>query len=415
MEFTTRFARRYVRSTGALELMEDLGRAAPGARMLGGGNPGRIPAVEAVYARRLAEIAADPSAFGRFAAAYAAPGGDLRFRATVAGYLGRRYGWPVTERNVALTSGSQAAFFVLFNLFAGESATGHRRRILLPLAPEYIGYADVGLDDGLLVSRPAGIERLPDGLFKYHVQFAGLDDVPDVGAICVSRPTNPTGNVLAAEELTQLDALARRRRVPLIVDAAYGPPFPGIQFTDDTQLWNDNVVLCLSLSKLGLPATRTGIVVAAEPVVEALTAFNATTALAPGSTGALIVEPLIGDGTLDALCRDVVRPWYEQRTWSAVEWLREVCHDLPLRIHRPEGAFFLWLWFEGLPISSHQLYQRLKARGVLVLSGHHFFPGLEEPWPHSDECLRINCSRAPEEVRAGIQLIAEEVRCAYAA
>ncbi len=62
--FETRFAERMARPTGALELMADLGAAmARGGdadiRMLGGGNPARIPAVEAVYRRRLAEIAAD--------------------------------------------------------------------------------------------------------------------------------------------------------------------------------------------------------------------------------------------------------------------------------------------------------------------------------------------------------------------
>jgi valine--pyruvate aminotransferase len=382
--------------------------------MLGGGNPARIPAVEAVYARRLAEIARDPAQFGRFAAAYAAPGGEAGFRATVAQALADRYGWPLTARNVALTSGSQAAFFTLFNLLAGDGDANRRRRILLPLAPEYIGYADVGLADDMLVSRPAAIEDLPDGLFKYHVQFDRLAEVPDVAALCVSRPTNPTGNVLTLDELAQLDALARRRDVPLIIDAAYGLPFPGIQFTDDSLLWNENVILCLSLSKLGLPATRTGIVVAAEPVIAAITAFNATAALAPPATGPVLVEPLLASGELDTLCREVIRPFYEQRSRQAVAWLQEDCRDLPLRIHRPEGAFFLWLWFPGLPMPSQELYRRLKARDVLVLSGHHFFPGLEEPWPHRDECLRINCSQDPGSVRAGIRAIAEEVRCAYA-
>src|SRR5512145_3227197 len=233
MNLSTRFARRFVRPTGSLELMEDLGSARPGTLMLGGGNPARIPAIEAVYARRLAEIAADPAQFGRFAAAYSAPGGDLGFRAAVAAALAERYGWPLTARNVALTSGSQSAFFTLFNLLAGDGADGQRRRILLPLAPEYIGYADVGLTDDMLVSRPASIEELPEGLFKYHVRLEGLEAVPDVAAICVSRPTNPTGNVLALDELQALDALARRRGVPLIIDAAYGMPFPGIQFTAD--------------------------------------------------------------------------------------------------------------------------------------------------------------------------------------
>ena len=415
MAFTTRFARRFVRPTGTLELMEDLGGARPGTVMLGGGNPARIPAVEAVYARRLVEIAGDRSQFGRFAASYAAPGGDVGFRTTVAAVLASRYGWPLTWRNVALTSGSQSAFFTLFNLLAGERDDGPRQRILLPLAPEYIGYADVGLSDDLIASRPAGIEQLPDGFFKYRVQFDGLEAVPDVAALCVSRPTNPSGNVLGGDELARLDAIARRRGVPLIVDAAYGLPFPGIQFTDDAPYWNDNVILCLSLSKLGLPSTRTGIVVAAEPVIDAITAFNATAALAPAATGPLIVEPLLASGELEALCRGVIRPWYERRAHDAVAWLREACDGLPLRIHRPEGAFFLWLWFPGLPVTSRELYARLKARGVLVLSGHHFFPGLAEPWEHRNECLRINCSHAPDRVQAGIRLIAEEARRAYGA
>jgi valine--pyruvate aminotransferase len=84
-----------------------------------------------------------------------------------------------------------------------------------------------------------------------------------------------------------------------------------------------------------------------------------------------------------------------------------------LRIHRPEGAFFLWLWFPGLPVSSAELYRRLKARGVYVISGHHFFPGLATDWPHREQCLRINYSQAPESVAAGIEIIAEEVRRAY--
>jgi valine--pyruvate aminotransferase len=411
----TKFGARMLRPTGALALMTDLGEAARVAagrtvHMLGGGNPARIPAVEAVYRRRLREITDDDEQLGRFASSYSDPAGDHAFRVALAEALARRYGWPLTERNVALTSGSQTAFTVLFNLFAGECTDGPRKRILLPVAPEYIGYADVGLSDGMLVAQRAAIEELPDGLFKYRVRFEGLQTIADVGAICVSRPTNPSGNVLTLDELRRLDALAHARGVPLIIDAAYGEPFPGIQFMEPGLLWNENTVLCLSLSKLGLPATRTGIVVACEEVIEALTAFNATVSLAPGATGAVIVEPLLRSGELEALCAETIRPYYAARSSAAVEQLRAACRDLPLRIHRPEGAFFLWLWFPGLPITSQELYRRLKARGVYVLSGHHFFPGLADDWRHRDECIRINASQAPESVAAGVLAIAEEVR-----
>jgi len=121
-------------------------------------------------------------------------------------------------------------------------------RVLLPLAPEYIGYADVGLTPGMLLAQPASIRELEDGYFKYCVDFDRLDVPADIGALCVSRPTNPSGNVLTLDELQRLDAIARGRGVPFIIDAAYGLPFPGIQHQHLDSLWNPNVVLCLSLS-----------------------------------------------------------------------------------------------------------------------------------------------------------------------
>ena len=90
----------------------------------------------------------------------------------------------------------------------------------------------------------------------------------EVGLICVSRPTNPTGNVITDDELMQLDALAQQHDVPLLIDNAYGVPFPGIIFSEVRPLWNPNIILCMSLSKLGLPGARCGIIdgCAATPV-----------------------------------------------------------------------------------------------------------------------------------------------------
>src|SRR5690606_321866 len=139
----------------ALELMDDLGRAVAAesdALRLGGGNPGRIPAVEQVLRERLAEIAATPAELERAVSNYAHPTGEIEFRRAVARLLEREYGWPVTEANIALTAGSQAAFFLLFNLFAGRAADGSLRRVLLPVTPEYVGYADVALEEGALVA-----------------------------------------------------------------------------------------------------------------------------------------------------------------------------------------------------------------------------------------------------------------------
>ncbi len=410
------FGRRYARPTGILELMDDLGNAMSGddpALMLGGGNPGRIPAVEAVFRRRVAQIAEDEREFGAAFAKYAHPAGEIRMREALAELLRDSYDWPVDASNIALTAGGQSTFYFLFNMLSGEMPDGSRRRILLPLTPEYVGYADLGLDEDTFEATEPAIEELSGNTFKYHIDFDRLMLERSIGAVCVSRPTNPTGNVVTDGELRHLDRLCRDADVPLILDCAYGLPFPGIVFSAAEPLWNSNVIYCMSLSKLGLPGVRTGIVIARPEVIEALTQLTATLQLAVGSVGPVIVGELIRSREIVALCREHIMPYYRDRAAAAMSWLHEALQDVPHRIHRPEGAIFLWLWLPGLPITSAELYESLKRAGVLVLSGHHFFPGMDEAWQHRHECLRISFAMDEAIVRRGVEVIGRVVRDCY--
>jgi valine--pyruvate aminotransferase len=266
------------------------------------------------------------------------------------------------------------------------------------------------------VSSKPEIELIEPDLFKYHVDFDAVSAkvTDEVAAVCVSRPTNPTSNVLTREELERLAALAAGREIPLIIDNAYGTPFPNIIFNDAEPIWNEGIILTMSLSKLGLPGVRTGIVIASEEIVRAVSALNAIVSLAPGSLGAYLVRDMVTTGEILDVSREVIRPFYESKCQRALGWIREEMGGLDYRIHKPEGTFFLWLWFRDLPVGSVELYQRLKKRGVLVLPGHDFFPGLEEEWRHSNECIRINYSQNDDVVRRGIALIAEEAKRAYA-
>ena len=412
------FGERLLSDSGTRSLMDDLGEVASsagGMMNLGGGNPSLIPAAEAVFRRRMQLLLERGRAFERAIGAYGGPDGDRDFARALAGFLRRELGWEVTERNIALTNGSQSAFVALFNLLAGPTADGGpARRILLPLAPEYIGYADIGFAPGLITARRPTVHELGDSLFKYGVDFDGIDQVEDVGAICVSRPTNPTGNVITDAEVARLRAVARARGVPLVLDTAYGSPFPGIVFAPDTPVWDERTIVCMSLSKLGLPAFRTGIVIANEEAVEALVAATAILCLSPGGVGPALATDLVASGEVLTLVRDVIRPHYAERAARAVDRLRAGLDGYDVRIHKPEGAFFLWLWMRGLPITNAALYGRLKARGVIVVSGHYFFPGLEDDdWAHKRECIRISFADHWERIERGLDIIVDEVRRAY--
>ncbi|MFP1879407.1 valine--pyruvate transaminase [Lonsdalea quercina] len=404
------FGNKFTRRSGITQLMDDLnnGLRTPGAIMLGGGNPAHIPAMDDYFK----SLCGDLLEQGKLTDAlcnYDGPQGKDTFLNALADLLRETLGWEIGPQNIALTNGSQSAFFHLFNLFGGQKSDGSRSKVMFPLAPEYIGYADSGLDEDMFVSVRPQIELLPEGQFKYHVDFEQLHITDDIGAICVSRPTNPTGNVLTDDELRQLDAMARQHEIPLIIDNAYGVPFPGIIFSDATPLWNQNIILCMSLSKLGLPGSRCGIVIAAEEVIDAMSNMNGIINLAPGSIGPAIAHEMIQRGDLLKLSNDVVRPFYQQRVKHTIEIIRRYLPEDRCLIHKPEGAIFLWLWFKDLPITTESLYQRLKQRGVLMVPGHHFFPGLAQEWPHAYQCLRMNYVPEPEKIEQGIAILAEEV------
>ena len=412
----SKFGEKFTRKAGITQLMDDLGAAMADGDMLmlGGGNPAHIPAVQNRFRQQMESILAEPRGFETMIGNYDGSRGNAAFVDALATLLRDTFGWNIGLENIALTNGSQNAFFCLFNLFAGEMPDGSKMKILFPLTPEYIGYANAGLSDDFFIARRPSIELLDGGLFKYHVDFQSLEIGDDIGAICVSRPTNPTGNVLTDEEIRRLDALAREKAIPLIIDNAYGTPFPDIIYTEAQPIWNENTVVCMSLSKFGLPNLRTGIVVARKEIASAIADINGVMHLAPGGIGPRLSIDLIRSGEIMAISQETIQPFYRRKAFQTLEWFREELGDLPCRIHKPEGALFLWIWFPDLPCSAAEFYERLKKRNTLIIPGHHFFPGLEnDDWPHKNECIRVTYAQDDDTVHQGVKTIADEIRKLY--
>src|SRR5690606_20864770 len=98
---------------------------------------------------------------------------------------------------IALTNGSQNAFFYLFNLFGGAFSDGENqsvdKSILLPLTPEYIGYSDVHVEGQHFAAVLPHIDEVThngeEGFFKYRVDFEAIAILPRFkesqnGSIC---------------------------------------------------------------------------------------------------------------------------------------------------------------------------------------------------------------------------------------
>jgi len=409
----SKFASRFDSQSGIVQLMDDLGNAMSGnsdALMLGGGNPSHIPGVQQYFRDSLHRLIDNPALFSHAVGNYELPQGNQQFINAIVELMNKQYQWGIKSENVALTIGSQSAFFFLFNMLGGENEAGIHNQILLPMTPEYIGYSDVGLSDDMFYSYRPLIEKQDNRFFKYHVNFDDMVVRENTAAMCVSRPTNPTGNVLSDNEVSRLLSLAEAHDIPLIIDNAYGEPFPNIIFTETNPIWNENIIYCMSLSKVGLPGTRTGIVIADEPVINLIRNMNAVINLATANFGAMITKDLVSSGEILRLSQLQIKPYYQAKVTHAVEIIHRELDGLDYYIHRPEGAIFLWLWLPGLPISSDELYERLKDKGVIVISGSHFFPGLEEDWEHKHQCIRITYSMEESVVEQGIKLIAKELK-----
>ncbi len=200
MKFS-KFGQKFTQPTGISQLMDDLGDALKSDQpinMLGGGNPAKIDAVNELFLQTYRALGNDNDTGEanttsiNSMANYSNPQGDAAFIDALVGFFNRHYDWNLSADNIALTNGSQNAFFYLFNLFGGafnsndsdensEKNQSVDKSILLPLAPEYIGYSDVHIDGQHFLSVLPHIDGVTHA-------------IDDVNEIPVDEATVPAGS-----------------------------------------------------------------------------------------------------------------------------------------------------------------------------------------------------------------------------
>ena len=416
MQFSD-FGEKITNESGILKLMDDLGTALasdPPIAMFGGGNPAQIPAVTDAYTESLKNILDSPTTSAAMLGNYDTPQGNAEFIKQIVSFMNRHHQLGISEANVAITSGSQSGYFMLFNILAGKQGSKYKK-VLFPIVPEYIGYADQGLEPEMFLSNLPKIEKIGEHQFKYHIDFENLRIDENIAAISLSRPTNPSGNVVSNSELQKLAALAKANNTPLIIDNAYGLPFPGVIDKQAKIIWDENTILSLSLSKIGLPSSRVGIFIGPSQIMSALTSANAILSLASPGIGQYITSPLIKNDKILDLSSNHIQPFYEQKQAKMMALIgKHFPQDLPWRLHAYQGSYFLWVWCDEAKLSSMQLYESLKQKRVLVVPGEYFFPAVDtNKWPHAKQCLRINFARPDDELENGVPILANAIAEAY--
>ena len=400
------FGERFLQGAAIVELMDDLGEALnsrPDALFLGGGNPACVPKAQAIFSDHLQRLAHLPP--HELLGIYQSTSGNVDVLEAIAGYLQSHCGWSVGPENLSLVGGSQTAFFILLNAFAGDG-----RKVLLPVVPEYLGYEAQVLEGAAFVPVKPIIHIEGDHRFKYELDAGAIGWGESIGAACISSPTNPSGKVHSYQVLTQLAQSASDNKVPLIVDYAYGLPIPGVVYGEEKPFWRDDVIAVMSLSKLGLPGVRCSVVVASPEVAKLVSNANTMMSLAGGNLGPALLKSLIDSGDINCLTQDILPAFYLSQRDVLVNALDQELAGTPYRLHEPEGAFFVWLWLPELKTTSQHLYQALKAKGVIVMPGESFFFGLENEWPHAQQCVRLTYCQSPRVLTQAAKIIAQTIK-----
>ena len=404
----TNFFDEFGEDSGTSKLMRDIGELNKddGYYLMGGGNPSTIPELTSILRETVSTLVEDETKFNNMFGKYSAPIGIPEILDLLAEYFSEKFNANITAKNIALTNGSQTSFYILFNLFGGNSGE-HYKKIFLPLFPEYIGYLDCGVSKKRFVGKDPSVKEIDDMLFKYVIDFDSFEIPENTGALCISRPNNPTGNIVTDEEVRTLQKHLKGTNIPLILDCAYGAPFPGICHEECSPIWNEEIIYVMSLSKLGLPGARTGIIIAKEEYIRQIGAVNTGLSLAVNSIGQFILAELIKNKKIDLLAGQIIKNHYRQKLDKIMGFLREMRLEYDFRVHSPEGAFFLWLSFPSMKVDSLQLYEMLKERKVIILSGM-YFTTCEEP-NFTGKCIRINYAEPFDVVSEGLKIVFKTV------
>jgi aspartate aminotransferase len=268
---------------------------------------------------------------------YGPSDGLPQLREAMAAYFAR-YEIALNPGEILITNGGSEAILFAFNVVADQ---GDEIIIPEPFYTNYNGYAEMASLKVVPVRT-----RAEDG---FHLP---PDDVLDAAvttrtrAILVCSPNNPTGTVLAWEELERLAAFVRRHELFLIADEVYKEfTYDGRRHRSVLELSGieKRVIVVDSISKrFSACGARVGAVVSRNPEVMASVLKFGQARLCPPTLEQLGATAAYG---LAESYFDSVRAEYQRRRDVMFEALTR---DPGIVLKRPRGAFYMIVKMAGV-------------------------------------------------------------------
>ncbi|HEX5403473.1 MAG TPA: aminotransferase class I/II-fold pyridoxal phosphate-dependent enzyme, partial [Pseudonocardiaceae bacterium] len=357
------------------------------------GNPAQIPEVIETW-RRLERDALSDN-FVEASCRYGPSRGTDGLVNAIVRYFNARYGWRLGPENVLVGPGSQMLCFIATTVFTGPYTDG-RRVLVLPSVPDYTGYQGLSLEPEAIVGVPPRVEIQDGRYFRYAFEIEALRHQDSMGMLLLSSPGNPTGRSIQADELAGLISIAEERDIPLLIDHAYGDPFPKVVDVAVDPPLHPNVINCFTLSKAGIPGERIGFAIGPAQAIDAMLSFTANANLHAPQLVQAVAQRALDSGVLDTLATEVIRPYYRSKRQLAEKLLHDSLPDsIDWRLHSSGGGMFCWLWIDHPWFDDLKIYRALKRKRMFIVPGRHFFVGpLTTPFlaAHGTRCIRLSLS-----------------------
>lgn len=368
------------------------------------GNPAPIPEVVAFWSALTQDVTAESGS--NKLGSYGASRGDDALLLQIARFFRTRLDWDIGPENIVVGPGSQFLCFAAGVLF---SDCDHP--VILPRLPDYTGYDALRVGRDSLRGLAPEIVSLGPRSFRYRMNESALETVDRAGLFVASSPSNPASDVLDRQALSLILQAADRTDATVLLDHAYGLPFPGIAHGDYRMKLEPRLLHCFSLSKAGLPGARLGFAIGDPDRIQALTAFVSNAVLHASRLSQDIATAALRDQGILALAADHISPHYRKAAEHA-QRAAQAClpQSINWKTHAQDGGMFLWLWCDEPWCDDLDLYRMGKERGVFFTPGRYFFlgPGQVQPWMH--QCLRISLNQPPETLEYGLTILAECMR-----
>ena len=333
----------------------NLGQGAPETGLLPGSPP------------RLDNVVVDPASFE-----YAPVDGLRELKEAVAALYNHRYrrgkASQYTADNVSISAGGRSALTRIAAAL-GPVHLGH-------MLPDYTAYEELlGVFRDFvpipIPLRPEDGFRLSPEALRERIVSMGL------GAVLLSNPCNPTGNVVRGEELHRWVSTARKLNCALILDEFYahyiyegGEPVSAAAYVEDVN--RDPVVIVDGLTKnWRYPGFRLSWTVGPCAIIRGLASagsFLDGGAPHPLQRAAIpLLDPVLADA--EALA---IRTSFQAKRDLVVSR----CRAMGMRIaDPPEGAFYLFPSLEDLPArfrDGQALFEAALEKQVICVPGAFF-------------------------------------------